>query len=159
MERLVEKHDRDDDEPERKEDHADGVELLRAVEEALRVGLFGLRLLDHAHELFDGGVLREFGDAHFQSAGLVDRAGEDEIANAFETGGDSPVSEAWAMALLPSMMTLSSAMLSPGRTTSTSPTTSSPTGRSTVPPSRRASAFSGRSFISDLIALRVRSMA
>ena len=60
LERLVQKQHRDDDQPEREEDHARRVELLGTIEEALRVGLLRLRLLDHAHEFFDGGILREF---------------------------------------------------------------------------------------------------
>ncbi len=76
-----------------------------------------------------------------------------------DTGMDSPVSMASSSVLAPSVTIPSSAMLSPGRTMSTSPTINSSMGRRRVSPPRRQSAWVGRSFMSELIALRVRSMA
>ena len=61
----------------------DRVELLGAVEKALRLGLLGLRFFDHAHQLFYGGILRQLCNAHLESAGLVDGAREDRIAHLF----------------------------------------------------------------------------
>ena len=71
---------------------------------------------------------------------------------ALSTGMLSPVRADSFTALLPSRTTPSTGMLSPGRTTNTSPIRTSSMGTVTSAPSRRSVAVFGASFIRDLSA-------
>ncbi len=90
---------------------------------------------------------------------LVQRPGEERVARLLVDRSDSPVMEAWLTLLTPSTTTPSTGMLSPGRTMTMSPTTSSAMPTSFVSAPRLQSAVSGRSFISAVMAERLRSMA
>ena len=57
-------------------DDGDGVALFGFFEETLGVGFLALRLFHELDEFRDGGILREFGDADFEAAGLVHRQPE-----------------------------------------------------------------------------------
>jgi hypothetical protein len=58
LKRFLQEHDRHNDQPDREENHAGGIELLGAIEKALGLALLGLCFLDHAHQLFYRGILR-----------------------------------------------------------------------------------------------------
>jgi hypothetical protein len=70
----------------------------------------------------------------------------------FSTGLDSPVSMDSFTALRPSRTTPSAGIDAPGRTSTNSPSRSSETGTSSVPPSVTRTAMSGRSFANSLSA-------
>ena len=93
LKRFLQEQDWNDNQPDREKNDTGRVELLGTVEKALRVGFLSLCFFDHAHQLFNGGILRELCDADLQSTGLIDRASEDGISNLFDTGIDSPVSD------------------------------------------------------------------
>ena len=77
----------------------------------------------------------------------------------FSTGMLSPVMAASSMLVVPSLMTPSAGILSPGRTTISSPTTSSSTGTTVSTPSRRTVACFGAKSMSFSMAVLVLPLA
>ena len=83
LKRFLQEQDWNDNQPDREKNDTGCIELLGTVEKALRVGFFSLCFFDHAHQFFNGGILRELCDADLQSTGLIDRASEHGISNLF----------------------------------------------------------------------------
>ncbi len=77
----------------------------------------------------------------------------------FSTGTDSPVTADWSTADAPRRTRPSTAILSPGRTITTSPGTTSSTATVTSAPPRRSRAMRGARSTRALIAPRARSRA
>ena len=82
LERLLHEKQRHHNQADGEQDDAHGIELFRPVEETLGFGLLGLRFLDHAHQFFDSGILRQLGYTDLEATGLIDSAGENRVANA-----------------------------------------------------------------------------
>jgi len=82
-----------------------------------------------------------------------------EEPTATSTGMDSPVMGDWSTLELPWTTTPSAGILSPGRTTTRSPTRRASMGTRTHSPPRRTRAAVGRSAMRAVMALRVRPMA
>ena len=147
------------DERQDREDHHRRHEVARdRVDHALDRRLRALRVLDHADDAGERGILADLGRRNLKLPVLLSVPPMTSSPTCFSTGIDSPVIIDSSTALAPSVTSPSTGIFSPGRTTTVSPTRTSSTGRSISLPSRTTRAVLACRPISFLIASRGASL-